>query len=180
MVRGASGTPSRTFLRRAGFVAFLLLFPQCGSAAADVLVPGAIVALASGMFFLPAILAIETVVARRVLGVSVARGLGVTTAANAASTVAGIPLIAPLGAVSLRSNLVNGAWLLILLSAPLCLVSIWIEKRVAIRLLRSSHTPEQCGRWARQANLASYAIMVGVSVSLLIADSVFRKRGMYP
>jgi hypothetical protein len=174
MGRGAAATPSRS---TALLLCVLLL--QSRPAAADVLVPAALVVLASGVFFVPAILAIEAVVARRTLGTPVARSLILAIAANTASALAGVPLVAPLGAFGMRGNLVNAAKLLILLSVPLCPVSIWIEKRVALRLLRSSHTKEQCGRWAREANIASYAIVAGVSAALLIADSVFRKQGLY-
>jgi hypothetical protein len=79
--------------------------------------------------------------------------------------------------MSVRGSLEAGAFLLLVLCLPLCAVSIWMEGRVAARLLRTTHTREQCARWAREANTASYLMIAAVSAAIVAASWIYRIRG---
>jgi hypothetical protein len=41
----------------------------------------------------------------------------------------------------------------------------------------ASHTREQCARWAREANTASYRMIAAVSVAIMAASWIYRNRG---
>jgi hypothetical protein len=120
----------------------LAVLLKASPARADVLVPATFVVY--GYLFelhlAPAILLVETIIARRVLGLSWARSLLVAGAANAASTAAGLLLVLPMTIwMSVRGSLEAGAFLVLMLCLPLCAASIWMEGRVAARLLRRTH-----------------------------------------
>lgn len=176
MTRRSTYRSTKRVSRAVGLAVLLKASP----ARADVLVPATFVVY--GYLFelhlAPAILLVETIIARRVLGLSWARSLLVAGAANAASTAAGLLLVLPMTIwMSVRGSLEAGAFLVLMLCLPLCAASIWMEGRVAARLLRRTHTREQCARWARVANTASYVMIAAISVAVIVASWLYRKRG---
>jgi len=143
--------------------------------------------------FVP-IVAIELFVARRTLGLGAARALRVSLAANAVSTLVGIPLtwlvavvfemsgaaivsgfdppelprwleaaLFPMYAAWLPPAPEEGWWLVALAAAFLCvpffLVSVWVEAKVASRLLPEV-PPAAIERFSRIANAVTYGLIV--------------------
>src|SRR5262245_49883622 len=161
--------------------AVLVLFLLPSPARADVLVPATFIVYGYvfALHLVPAALLIETIIARRILRLSLIRSLLLACVANVVSAVVGLLIVVPTTIwMNVRGSLESGAVLIILLCVPLCPLSIWIEGRVAARLLRRSHTREVCARWAREANLASYLMMAAVSFVLIAASWVCHARGL--
>ena len=126
-----------------------------------------------------AVVLVEAIIARRVLAVSIVKSFLVAVVANAVSAAVGVLLVFPATIwMSVRASLEAGAFLVFVLCAPLCLVSIPIESRVATVLLRHSHNRLQCREWSREANLASYLMVAGVSAAIVVASWMFRARGL--
>jgi hypothetical protein len=169
------------------FVFAMALFPV--NASADAGLPMIIIVWpASGVLFLP-IVVIEALVARKLLGLTFRRSLGVSAVANAVSTVGGIPLtwallVLPLFGVALLPDAlgflalpfyvawlppVEATWLIPLAVGLFCVpcffASVFIERWVARRLLRGHAAPE-VRRWSWVANLWSYG---AIWLALLIA-----------
>jgi hypothetical protein len=144
-----------------------LLGLQATPAAADVLIPAGAALLGTlfDTYLVPAILLVETLVARRVLRLDFLRSLVIVATANLVSTVVGevlsVFLLPGVG------KLERDASLLLVFCVPALALSAWIEARVAAALLRKTHTLKQCARWSIEANLASYA-MIAVVLLLII------------
>ena len=131
------------------------------------------------LHLVPALVLVEAIIARRVLAVSIVKCFLVAVVANAVSAAVGLLLVFPATIwMSVRASLQSGAFLVLLLCIPLCLVSILIESRVATWLLRKSHSREQCRQWSGAANVASSVMVAGVSAAILVASWMFRARGL--
>ncbi|HET7292757.1 MAG TPA: hypothetical protein VFM88_10050 [Vicinamibacteria bacterium] len=154
-------------------------------ATADTLAPTAFVVLETlvWLHLVPAILLIETFVARRVLALSWPRSSFVTIAANVASAAVGLPLTSLLAARGLRSigHPAGDSALLALieLAVPCFFVSVWVELLVAERLVPPDRR-SSCRRWSLEANLASYLAIEGVLLALYASVGIWRSRGWIP
>jgi len=158
---------------------------------------------ASWMLLLP-IIAVEAVVARRVLRLEWDRSFKISAAANAASTLLGIPLTwaltfavtavpaflagrflpddvaviiaAPMYATWLPPVQKNTVWMiptaLALLCVPFLLTSVWLEGKIARKMV-STVTTADIRRWAWCANLLSYG---GIIITLLINAFILYNR----
>jgi hypothetical protein len=131
------------------------------------------------LHFAPAIVLIEAIIAKRILDVSFVKSVLLAGVASAVSALVGLLLVLPATFwMSVRGSLEAGAFLVFFLCVPLCLVSILIESRVAVVLLRNSHNRLQCREWSREANLASYLMVAGVSAAIVVASWMYRARGL--
>lgn len=163
-------------------VTMIVLMVSGAPAAADTLAPTAFVVLETlvGLHLIPAILLVETVIAKRILALSWLPSLLVTLGANGASAIVGLPLTSLLNAGGLRSigHPAGDSALvaLIVLCIPCFLVSVWVEMLVARRVVPVDRRT-RCLRWAVEANLASYVIIEGVLLTLLAAIETWRARG---
>jgi hypothetical protein len=148
-----------------------------------VLVPAAFVLLETLTFLhlIPAIALIEVILARRILAVSVLRSVVVVVAANIASALVGLPLLylpqlSGIGHPYRGDGTIVG---LMLLCVPCLFLSIWVESRVAARLVPADRRA-LCRRWSVEANCASYFMIMGVLAILLAAAAAWRRQGLIP
>ncbi len=156
---------------RISVLAVLASLAAVSSASADVLIGASIYILEFGITLLlaPATLIIETIVAWRILKVSLVKCLAVAIVANAVSGFVGFVLASFVQVPGLRRS-DEALKVLMVLCVPLCLLSIWIEASVARYLLPLDRRPRAL-RWAVEANLASYAMIV---VVLLVSLRLFQ------
>jgi len=142
---------------------------------------------------IPVIL-IEGLICVRELGLGWKRALEVSAAANLMSTFVGIPVawillvgIEILVGLSANALAVERAWsyalfplmlawlnptdnvwiiyaAFALLAIPFCVVSIWIERKVAMRMLPELQ-PEKVRAWVKRANIWSYVLLVACSIA---------------
>jgi len=165
-------------------LAVILVLLCCTPAAADTSLPIAFVVLDTlvELHLIPAIVLIEALIAKRVLGLSAVRCLLLSAVANTASGLVGLPLTSLLVWHGLRGigdpRTGDDALItLMLLCVPCFLVSVWTETRVARWLVPVELRP-RCARWSFQANLASYAMIEGVLIVLFAAITLWRRQGL--
>ena len=178
-------------LRAATFFCWLLLVPAV--ARADAGIPMLMLAWPAYILGLIPVILIESFIGTKDLGVSWGEVLPVAAIGNAVSTVVGIPLtwlamlaiefVVGYGAGALMPDSDLQMWLFpffvawlppfdniwlfyaafVLLSVPFCVVSIWVERKVALKRL-SSHPPEAVRRWVTHANIWSYSLLVACAI----------------
>ena len=174
--------PPNAAVSQSALVALVVL-ASGSSGRADVLLPAWEVAVdaAVSLHLAVAVLGIEAVIARRLLGLSALRTIAVVLLSNAASASAGLPLATLMFWRGLRS-----IWhprgdpalvAMLLLCLPCCLLSIWIEAHVARRLVPPGKRG-LCHRWAVEANAVSYIAITSVLTILLVMATVWRGRGL--
>jgi hypothetical protein len=167
---------------RTAALAGAILMLGSAPASADVLAPAAFVVLETlvGLHLIPAILLVETIVAKRVLQLSWIRSCAVTLIANVASAMVGLPLTSLLVSQGMRSIWHpagdRSLMALMALGLPCFLVSVWVEALVARRLVPEDRRVS-CRRWSVEANLASYLMIEGVLLASLGAIEAWRVRG---
>ncbi len=171
----------------------LLLVPLSASANAGV--PMLMLAWPLYAFGLIPIVVLESFIGVRELGLSWSRAFSITTIGNLWSTFVGIPLtwlgmlaVEAVVGLSLGSLEVSGkvemlffpflvAWVpgfdniwmyyaaFVILSIPFCIVSIWVERKVALRRLPELRA-EAVRSWIMRANVLSYGAMVAFTAIL--------------
>jgi len=138
------------------------------------------------------VVAVESFIGVRILKLSWKKALQVTAVGNMLSTFVGIPVVwvglvvveFSLGALApyLDKSIwqyalypfyapwlgpTNDHWVIygafVVLAVPFCLVSIWLESRVAIRML-PTHPLIFVRRWVRIANAVSYGLIVAFAL----------------
>jgi hypothetical protein len=152
------------------------------------------------VLFVP-VCAIEAWIAKRLLALSLRESIKLAVAANAWSTLLGIPLtwlallaLEMVGGLSLSALNAEwrGAWLLLTplftpwlgpgteywhvyaAAAFLCLPFMLVSMRVERWSAETRVAPEQARRWSRYANLATYLPIVVALVSLAVVAALTR------
>jgi hypothetical protein len=178
-------------------------------AAADVGMPMIVLVWPGAwVLFLP-VVALESVVAHRLLKLSAGRALRVSFVANLVSTLAGIPvtwllllmlqwlivgvalnvlpetpstrvqallpwILGPFTAPWVGASDWSDMWMLVAAAMWLCVpfffASVWIERRMALRILGPTYVAA-AGSWSWQANLLSYVGLMG-GLAILLAVSL--------
>jgi hypothetical protein len=173
-----------------------LLLLVTSAAWANVGIPMLILAWPAYVLGLVPVIAIESFIGTRTIGLSWGKAIEVTTIGNLWSTFIGIPVV---WAGMLAVEFVVGVsfmkveqndilqWILfpftvawiatkniwtvylafIILAIPFCIASIWIESKVAVRKL-PDRSPDDVRRWVRRANIWSYGLLVACAIAFPI------------
>lgn len=174
-------------------VALSLVLSAC-DASADMEIPMLALAWPAFWIALVPVILTEAFICVRELGLGWTRALKVSTAANLMSTFVGIPVawimlvgIEILVGISANALAMGHAWdyalfplmlawlnptknvwiiyaAFALLAIPFCVVSIWIERLVAIRMLPELQR-DKVHAWVKRANIWSYVLLVACSIA---------------
>lgn len=167
-------------MRQRAALALLAVIMATASLEADIAVGAGITFLGFGvgLGLAPAVLLIEAVIAHRIFrGLGFASPLWAVFSANLASSILGVVVMefAPLSFRG-RGPIDEPLRMMLALSIPFFIFSVLVEGVIAKRAMPSKFHP-RVWRWAFEANLVSYIIIVAV---LLITLRAARDQGLTP